>query len=121
MYIDAALGDVKKIVSRIEVLSSWDSPHCRVKLLVQREGGGELEESKVEPELEERQTPFAMRREATRELLTRGVHYIMFSPGEYAGRDLYEAQAEWGIKLAAEESGQRLFRIEPYQRKESLR
>ena len=118
MYIDAALGDVGKVVSRIEVSSSWDSPHCRVKLLVQREDGGAgLEESNIEPELEERQTPFAMRREATRELLARGINYLIFSPGEYAGRDLYEGQAEWGIKLAGEESGKWLFRIEPYRKK----
>ena len=30
------------------------------------------EESKIEPELVERQTPFSMRREATRELFARG-------------------------------------------------
>ena len=122
MFIEASLGGAGWMVSRVEVQSSWDSPHCRVKLLVEREGGGgALEESKIEPELIERQTPFWMRREATRELLARGVHYLFFSPDEFAGRDLYEAQSEWGIKLVGEESGKWLFRIEPYEKKERLR
>jgi hypothetical protein len=113
MYIEASLGGARN-VARVEVQSSWDNPNCRLKLLVEREGSTSLEETKIEPQLIEGQTRVWMRREATRELLSRGVQYLLLSPDEFGGRDLFEAQSEWGVSMVAEGTGKRLFRIEPY-------
>ncbi len=111
MHVDVDLGAAKAL-SQISVESSWDSPHCRVKLVA--DSGRGWEEVKMEPELIEVQPRAWMRREATRELLARGVQYLFFSPGEFAGKDLYEAQQEWGVKYLGEAAGTRLFHIEPY-------
>lgn len=111
MHVDVDLGAVQQL-SQIHVESSWDSPHCRVKLYV--DAGKGWEEIKMEPELIEGQTRVWMRREATRELLDRGVRWLMFSPDEYSGTDLYEAQKEWGIRYVDEALGKRLFEIQPY-------
>jgi hypothetical protein len=111
MHVDVDLGAVQQ-VSQIHVESSWDNPHCRVKLLI--DAGKGFEEIRMEPELVEGQARVWMRREATRELLERGVRWLMFSPDEYSGTDLYEAQKEWGIRYVDEALGKRLFEIQPY-------
>ncbi|BDC50595.1 hypothetical protein F183_A29110 [Bryobacterales bacterium F-183] len=114
MYMDVDLARPQAL-SRIRVESSWDSPHCRVKLYVDS-GDGKLVDTGIEPELTQEPPNVWMRREVTRELLDRGVQYLMFGADEFGGKDLYENQKEWGIRLIGEESGVWLFEIEPYKR-----
>ena len=111
MHVDVDLGAVKPL-SQIRVESSWDSPHCRVKLHI--DSGKGWEELQMEPELIEDQPRFWMRREATRELMNQGVRWLMFAPDEFGGKDLFEAQMEWGVRYVDEAHGSRLFQIQPY-------
>lgn len=119
MYMDVDLAS-PQLLSRIRVESSWDSPHCRVKLYVDS-GDGKLMPVDMEPELTQEPPNVWMRREVTRELLQRGVRYLMFGADEFGGKDLYENQKEWGIRLLGEESGVWLFEIEPYEPKAGTR
>jgi hypothetical protein len=113
MFVETDFGAPKNI-ARVEIHSSWDNPHCRTKILIEREAG-KLEEVRENVEMQDIRPQFWMRREATRELLQRGVGYLSVMHDEYGSQDFLLAQQEWGIKLVGEESGQRLYRIEPYQ------
>ncbi len=117
MYLEAEFGTPQTVL-RVEVHTSWDNPHCRTKLMIEREGGT-LEEVKIQAELSDVKSPYWMRREASRELLDRGVQYLLLGPDEYGGKDLLSAQQEWGVKRVGEESGRWLFKIEPYEPKDS--
>ena len=117
MYLEAEMG-APKTVGRVEIHSSWDNPHCRTRLMIERNGGN-LEEVNIQPEMADVKVPYWMRREATRELLDRGVQYLLFGPDEYGGKDLLSAQLEWGVRRVGEQSGKGLFKIEPYVPKDS--
>jgi hypothetical protein len=112
MHVDTDLGSPQSL-SSVVIETSMDNANCKIKLLVDS-GDGNLRESGIEPVAEEVRVNAWMRREATRELLDRGIQYLFFAPDDYGGRDLYEAQKLWGITFVGEESGTRLFRINPY-------
>jgi hypothetical protein len=110
MFVEVDFGQTETI-TEIVVETSWDNPNCRVRLLVDS-GDGRWQDAGVTASMEERSVKYWMRREATLELLERGVGYLLFTPDEYPGKELGEAPKEWGVTQIGEEGGARLFRIE---------
>jgi hypothetical protein len=117
MYMEVEFNSPLNL-SRVEVHSSFDNANCKARLMIER-NNGTLEGVEIQPEIVEVKPRFWMRREATRELLSRGVTHLLFGPDEYGGKDLFSAQQEWGVKRVASASGKWLFKIEPYEKKET--
>jgi hypothetical protein len=54
-----------------------------------------------------------LRAQAVRELLARGIHYLLVTPGAFGANDFDENAAAWGLRMAAESGGARLYYLEP--------
>jgi hypothetical protein len=48
---------------------------------------------------------------AIAELKTRGIQYVLIHPGDFGADDFLRYPAAWGLRLAGEENGTRLYRI----------
>jgi hypothetical protein len=53
----------------------------------------------------------SLRMAAIAELKTRGIQYVLIHPGDFGADDFLRYPAAWGLSLAGEENGTRLYRI----------
>jgi hypothetical protein len=54
----------------------------------------------------------SLRMAATAELKARGIQYVLIRPGDPGADDFFRYPAAWGLSLAGEDSGARLYRIQ---------
>ncbi|HLH44174.1 MAG TPA: hypothetical protein VKV74_14395 [Bryobacteraceae bacterium] len=110
-FIEVDFGQVQAL-DEVRVKTSYDyQPQPEVKLSDEVSGrwnapGGDFRAGVLKPDPN-------IRRYATRELALRGVHYLLI-PDDFAGSPDFRGDPEgWGLELAAEGGGARLYRVVP--------
>jgi hypothetical protein len=109
MYIDVDFGR-SEMVDEVRLERAWDS---KTRVEVQEFSGGGWVKVAENPESVAVDPPVYLRKAATRELLARGVRYMLVDDGNYAARDIRDDPEFWGLKQVASGSGIRIYRVEP--------
>jgi hypothetical protein len=110
MFLEVDLGSIRT-ADAVVLECSADQPNIRLRLEVaDRDGNWKLLSSS--PTIREIPPPPGLRRAATAEIKNSGVRYLLIHENDF-GRDDYEnRRLEWGIVLAAEAEGKRLYAIQ---------
>jgi hypothetical protein len=110
MFLQVDFGAPRRI-DQIRLLTTPDTLKSRVALEVQQEGGA-WRALPAEAALAEIPAGGDLRAAATRALLRRGVRYLLVSPTSFAANDFAEEPSAWGVRLAGESGGLRLYLLD---------
>jgi hypothetical protein len=110
MFVEVDLGE-EATVDGVELDSAADQWHIRLRLEGTDEQGGwrTLAEAPTETR---RDPPPGLRRMAVLEIKYAGVRYLLIHENEFGKDDYLQRKQEWGLTLAGEIGGKRLYRID---------
>lgn len=109
MYVEIDLGWPEQ-ASSVVVESSWDM--INTKIALQGMGAdGRWTTISDHPLVIDRPLHVNLRMAATAELKSRGISYLVVRPDDPFAMDLQRYPAAWGLSLAGQESGARLYHI----------
>jgi hypothetical protein len=110
MFIEVDLGSAQR-VEEVVLECSPDQPNIRVRL-EGADANGNWKTISDAPAAKEVRPPIGMRRAATLEIKNAGVRFLLVHDHDYGRDDFYKRQREWGLTLAGDTEGKRLYRIE---------
>jgi Dolichyl-phosphate-mannose-protein mannosyltransferase len=109
MYVEVDFGRMQT-VSSVVVESSWDTINAKIAL--QGMGAdGKWAAISDHPLVSARPIEASLRMAATAELKARGIRYVLIRPGDFGAGDFARYPQAWGVALAGELDGIRLYRI----------
>jgi hypothetical protein len=109
MYVEVDFGQLQP-ASSVVVESSWDNINTKIAL----EGvgaDGHWTNVSNHPAITARPINVSLRTPAMAELKARGIQYVFIRPGDYGADDYLSHTEAWGLVLAGENDGGRLYRI----------
>ncbi len=109
MYVEVDFARAQP-ASSVVVESSWDNINTKIAL----EGmgaDGQWTTVSDHPAITPRPINVSLRMAAMAELKARGIQYLFIRPGDYGADDYERHAAAWGLVLAGEDNGNRLYRI----------
>ena len=109
MYVQVDFGRMQA-ASSVVVESSWDMVNTSIAL----EGlgiDGRWIKLADRPEVTARPIHSSLRMAATAELKARGIRYVLIRPGDPGADDFERYPQAWGMALAGDVAGVRLYRI----------
>jgi hypothetical protein len=110
MYLDVDFGRAE-LVDEVRIERSRD---YRTRVEVQAyEDAGTWTKIADMPDSSPMEPPASLRRAATRELLARGIRYLMVEDNNYAASDIRDDPEFWGLNQIASGSGIRIYRVVP--------
>lgn len=110
MFIDIDFG--KPVVideARLETSPDGDQPLVNLRGMDAR---GEWSTLPAHESLSTLRIAGDLRREAVRSLVARGIRYLLVSPGAFGANDFRDHSSAWGIRLAGESMGTRLYDLQ---------
>jgi hypothetical protein len=110
MYLDVDFGRAET-VDEVHIERANDNK-TRVEVEAFEEAGTWTKVAE-NPESVPMEPPASLRRDATRELLARGIRYMLVDDGNYAASDIRDDPEFWGLSQIASGSGIRIYRVEP--------
>ncbi len=111
MYIEVDFGKPQAL-DEVRIERSWDyNLHTGVEIF--DETAGAWRELPSRSQTREINPDPNIRREATRELGLRGIHYLLVNDNQAGAKDLREDPEGWGLTFLAESYGARLYRVKP--------
>jgi len=109
MYLEVDFGRPQP-ASSVLVESSWDNINTKIALEALG-ADGQWTTVSDRPAMTPRPITASLRMAATAELKARGIQYVFIRPDDYGADDYQRHAAAWGLVLAGEKNGGRLYRI----------
>jgi F5/8 type C domain/Dolichyl-phosphate-mannose-protein mannosyltransferase len=109
MYLDVDFGH-SEMVDEVRMEHEWN---YKTRAEVQSYEAGTWVKVAENPESTPIDPPAYLRKAATRELLARGVRYMLVTDDNYAASDIRDDPEFWGLSQIASGSGIRIYRVEP--------
>ncbi len=109
MYVEVDFGRLQP-ASSVAVESSWDNINTKIVLEGMGADGQWITVSD-HPVMTPRLISGSLRMAAMAELKARGIQYVFIRPDDYGADDFERHAAAWGLVLAGEKNGGRLYRI----------
>ncbi|HTW67050.1 MAG TPA: hypothetical protein VME17_20665, partial [Bryobacteraceae bacterium] len=109
MYIEVDFGRMQA-ASSVVVESSWDMVNTKIALQGMGPDGKWITIS-GHPGIAVRPIHASLRMAAIAELKARGIGYLVIRPDDYGAGDIARNPEAWGLRLAGETGGVRLYRI----------
>jgi Dolichyl-phosphate-mannose-protein mannosyltransferase len=109
MYVEMDFGRPQP-ASSVVVESSWDNINTKIALEALG-ADGQWTTISNHPMMTPRLINASLRMAATAELKARGIRYIFIRPGDYGADDFAKYSTAWGLTLAGEANGSRVYRI----------
>ncbi len=110
MYVEADFRGSESIDSVL--LESSGQPYDTQVALEARTESGDWKPLGSSPERSEQPAPGWLRRAATAELKNLGIDYLLIHDGDFFAAEFRQAPENWGLQVAGETSGARLYRLD---------
>lgn len=111
MFLEVDFGE-PKLVDEVQLISHPDALSYDIRL-AGMDAGGKWRRLDAVPSAAPARVIRDLREEAVRQLLARGIGYLLVTPGAFGANDFSQNAAGWGLRMVGESEGARLFRLEP--------
>lgn len=112
MWVEADFGE-KRNVNQVEIQETVDEVwSVTIQVETMDDRGKWIKRGEV-PKMHELSLPKGLRRAATHEIYSRGIHYILAHDSDFGGDDYADDPNEWGMRIVARSGDANLYRILP--------
>ena len=111
MFVEVDFGE-PKLVDEAHLISHPDALRSDIRL-AGMDTSGQWRDLAARSSVVPARIMGDLREEAVRQLLARGISYLLVTPGAFGANDFSENPAAWGIRMIGEAGGARLYCLKP--------